>query len=470
MSPAARQPRLEPHPSLPRGPHSLTREQVAQNQRLRLLLAMIDVIGEKGYVATTVADVIAVAGVSRKAFYQHFAGKDECFLATFDAIAAESRRWVINAHRDAKDWRERIEASIWALFEAAIENPNAVRLGMVEITAAGSPGIERRAKAITEYEQVIRNALELPGDAGSIPATTLRMLVGGLNGILWRHVRREESGNLLELVPDLVRWATSYHPTPATIAAGPTSAPAGSPGPGGRAPGTLSLGFPRPAQRGRYRGERNLSRSFIVHSQRERILDAVTNLTAANGYASLKIEGIVAEAGVSIQTFYEHYAGKDDALLVAYELGHLKGLAIVEHAYRAQADWTQGVRAAVHALLDFLASEPAFTHLALLDAHVASPESADRAEKGITAYAQMLVPGLEEVAEHLRPPVVTVEAIASGMAEIIFDYTVRGRAHELPRLATHLTYLALAPFIGGEQAALVGTGGATAVARPILTD
>ena len=79
---------------LPRGPHSLTREQVATNQRRRLLEGMIDAIGEKGYAAITVSDVIKRAGVSRKAFYEHFANKEECFLATYDSIAAIGRRGV----------------------------------------------------------------------------------------------------------------------------------------------------------------------------------------------------------------------------------------------------------------------------------------------------------------------------------------------------------------------------------------
>ncbi len=418
---------------------------------------MVDAIGEKGYVATTVADVIRHAGVSRKAFYEHFTGKDDCFLATFDAVADESRRRVMSAYREARGWPDRVEAAIRALFESAIENPSAVRLGMIEIAAAGPAGIKRREQAIIEYERVIRGALELAPGSGAVPDTALRMVVGGLNGMLWRYVRREESDDLMEVLPALVTWATSYYPTPARLARQRRPKITGPPAPGRRAPGTLSLGFPRTGHRGNEAADRNRSRSFIVHSQRERILDAVANITADHGYSALKIEDIVSEAGVSIQTFYEHFTGKEDAVLVAYEIGHLRGLAIVEHAYRAQPDWASGVRAAVHALLEFLAGEPAFTHLALLDAHVATSESAHRAELGITAYAQLLVPGLVAAEKH-HPPAVTIEAIASGLAEILFDHVVQNRVHELPLIATDATYLVLAPFIGADEAALIATG------------
>src|SRR4030088_3435567 len=50
---------------LPRGRHRLSREQVERSQRGRMLAAMTDAVAEKGYVATTVAGVLARAHVAR---------------------------------------------------------------------------------------------------------------------------------------------------------------------------------------------------------------------------------------------------------------------------------------------------------------------------------------------------------------------------------------------------------------------
>ena len=75
---------------LPRGPHTLTREEVAANQQARMMSAMIELVGEQGYGPTTVAQVTARAGVSRKAFYEHFANKEECIIALFDRAIASS--------------------------------------------------------------------------------------------------------------------------------------------------------------------------------------------------------------------------------------------------------------------------------------------------------------------------------------------------------------------------------------------
>jgi AcrR family transcriptional regulator len=454
---------------LPRGRRllaTLSPEQVAMNQRVRILLAMIDVVEEKGYAASTIVDVAARAGVSRNSFYAQFASKQECFLQTYDAIMATGIRRTQSAYRQAEGWPGRVQAAITALFEGAVENPAAIRLSLVEIAAAGAAGIERRERAMAEFERFIRDGLELAPGTGTLPGPVMRASLGGLNRILYTRVRNDRHRKeLLELVPDLVTWATSYYPAPAALLSSPGSDGASAtPRPdaaltGGRAPGTL---FPRALSSGRggfAQGEKNLSRSFVVHSQRERILDAVANLTAAKGFAELTVEDIVGEAAVSREAFYEHFKSKQDAFLVAYELGHAKGLGIVERAFAAETDWRAGVRAAAAALLQFLASEPAFAHIALLDALTATPLAAERSERGVSAYAQMLRPGFEEVPTRHRPPAITIEAIVGGLFELFSHYAARGRTGQLRELTPHATYIALAPFIGAEEAAAVASEG-----------
>src|SRR5260370_5565213 len=93
---------------LPRGPHARTREEVAANQQARIMSAMIELVGKQGYGPTTVAQVTARAGVSRKAFYEHFANKEECFLATYDTIVAEGFERVADAAGEARGLEEEL--------------------------------------------------------------------------------------------------------------------------------------------------------------------------------------------------------------------------------------------------------------------------------------------------------------------------------------------------------------------------
>ena len=453
-------------PRRPSRSRAQDREQFRAAQRVRLALALIEQIAESGYRATRVADVIARAGVSRKTFYEHFANKQECLLVTFDLVTDEGMRRVEHAYREAHGWPGRVEAAIRALFEAAIENPGALRLSLLEIAAVGPAGIERRERSIERYERFIRDALELAPGEGTVAEMALKAVIGGLNRVLYRRVLLGEDAELLALVPDLTTWATSYYPTPPAILAEPAPPPEGRGSSslldGGRAPGTLA---PHPAlggRRGLPRGDQNVSRSYVERSRRARILDAVANLIAAEGYAELKVEDIAEHAAVSLNAFYKHYGSKEDAFLVAYEIGHSKGLSMVERAYATESDWRLSVRAGIGALFEFLATEPSFAHIALLDALIATPRTAERSNAGMTAYARMLVPGLDEAPGESPPLAVTIEAIAGGIFDLCLHYALQGGTRELPELTASATYIALAPFIGGEQAARIAIDPAAA--------
>lgn len=71
----------EGQPGLPRGRSRLPPRDVRASQRERLLRSVIAAVSGSGYPAVTVADIVRGARVSRGAFYQHFANKEECFLA-----------------------------------------------------------------------------------------------------------------------------------------------------------------------------------------------------------------------------------------------------------------------------------------------------------------------------------------------------------------------------------------------------
>lgn len=419
---------------------------------------MLASIGEQGYATTVVADVIAKAVASRKTFYEHFEDKHACFFAMSDEIASE---WVARVERvdedapddeDADDGQDAIDALVNELFALALESPAALRVLAVELTAAGPAGIERRERALDGLAQPLRKAL---GDDSPEAELLARTIVGAILRILYARarrgarVRRPRRGDLLALAPEVSAWASRYMLGASAALVPPAANGAGATVPvGGRAPGTLSLGSRAIERRGLPRGDGNVSRSFVVHNQRERILDALANLSAAKGYGATTIPEIVQEAAVSVQAFYEHFSGKEDAFLVAYEIGHRKALAIVERAYESQEDWPAAVRAGIAVLLEFLASEPAYAHLALIDALTASPKAAAVAHAGMNAYAGMLEPGLEFSVNGSPPTAVSVEATAGALLELCFVYVATERTRELPNLVEVASDIVLRPFIG----------------------
>jgi AcrR family transcriptional regulator len=442
---------------LPRGPHTLTREEVAANQQARIMSAMIELVGEQGYGPTTVAQVTARAGVSRKAFYEHFANKEECFLATYDTIVAEGFERVADAAGEAGGLEEELGFGLGVLFQRANESPGVERLVLMEIAAVGRAGIDRREQLISAYEGMLRKNLGAQPRPGIIPNPLLRAVLGGHLKVLYTRVQRGEHKKLPALIPDLVRWSFTYYPLPDTMDAvrklKPIDSPSGTVG--GRAPGSLSPTSTSDRRRAAGRRTPSLSPSFLVHSQRERILDAVAQLSAESGYVNMTVNAIADRAAVSLQAFYEHFADKEDAFLVAYEIGHSKSLALVERAHDAAVDWPSAVRAGITTLLGFLATEPAFAHMALVDALIATPRTADRANKGIVQYLELLAPGFDEAPNASKPPAVTLEAIAGGIFELCLTYTAQGHISDLTELAPWVIYFALAPFVGPETAGRV---------------
>jgi AcrR family transcriptional regulator len=416
--------------------------------RSRMLEAMLGCVGEQGYSPTVVADVIARAVASRKTFYEHFEDRQACFLALGDELAAEwSERVAVTCREASESGANTIESLVAELFALGCERPAALRVLAVELTAAGPAGMARREQLLAQL------ADPWQADLGEGPSSILlaRAMVGAMLRMLYARarkgaaVRRPRRGVVAELAAGVCGWAQRYGDAGLPELALPSEEEAPTPPAGGRAPGTLSLSSGAIERRGLPRGEGNVSRSFVIHSQRERILDALANISAERGYAAATIPEIVREAAVSVQAFYEHFSGKDDAFLVAYEIGHRKALAIVERAYHAHESWPQAVRAAVATLLDFLASEPAYAHLALVDAPTASPKAASIAHDGLIAYSMMLQPGIDGH-EQERWTSLAPEATATTLLELCFEYVCEKQTRNLPCLFELACEIVLRPF------------------------
>jgi AcrR family transcriptional regulator len=214
---------------------------------------------------------------------------------------------------------------------------------------------------------------------------------------------------------------------------------------GGRAPGTLTLGPPHytPPSVKNVRGLR-------AHAHRELILDAVAHIAAREGNAALSPASIGAVAELPPQAVHAQFASPDDALSAAFELGHTKAQAIIARARETAPTWRTGVSHAIVGLLDFLASEPLYTHMAFISAPLAGPRMIARQHQHAGAYAQLLLNGAPQ---RRRPPQIAPEAIVQALFEMAFVFATAGRTSELSTMTKQATYLALAPYLGVTEAA-----------------
>ena len=434
---------------LPRGPHKLEPEQVTADQRRRLIDAMVQLASKDGYAATTVADLIARAEVSRKTFYEHFTDREALLLAAFDDAATTELEQVHAAAKRSGGSTRQFEAVMRRLCRVAGECPGRIALCTIEIAAADPEGLRRRDGLMGSYGALIAECLSIaPELLPKVPPALIRASAGSTHRTIDARLRAGRRAELRTLAPQLARWVRSYHPVPdGLLALGEASRQALSKcvlG-GGRAPGTLTLapdGYHLPAMK-RLQG-------FTHHSNRERILDAVAQLVSAQGYPALTARSIAEHADISERAFLAHFKSKDAAFAVAVELGHMKAQGLVERVRSTTPSWRDGVSQAIHALLDFLASEPYFTRLAFVEAPLAGPVMARRTHEHAGAYARLLFDGAPQ---RRRPPEVAPEAIVHGIFELAFHHATENTVEQLLQLTPVTEYLALAPFLGVTEAA-----------------
>jgi AcrR family transcriptional regulator len=144
--------------TLPRGPHKLSREEVIRSQRSRIMRAMAEAMAERGYVSTSVADVLRRARVSRETFYQQFSSKQDCFIAVYEQSAG---MMLANLEQEAAapaTSLERFDRTIGAYLDGLAAEPAFARLFMVEVYSAGAEALERRAEIQQRFTQLMIQA------------------------------------------------------------------------------------------------------------------------------------------------------------------------------------------------------------------------------------------------------------------------------------------------------------------------
>jgi AcrR family transcriptional regulator len=191
---------------LPRGRHAAPREVVAESQRERLLVAMADATATKGYANVAVADVIERAGVSRRSFYEHFANKEECFLAAYDAGVAGLLEEIAQAETQAgRGLLAGARAGTEAYLQLLADNPAFARTFLIEVLGAGPAALERRAAVHERFAQrLLEGYRAIGGDAPEPPAYIFRAAVGAIHELVIDRLLTEGAHSLPALLGPIV--------------------------------------------------------------------------------------------------------------------------------------------------------------------------------------------------------------------------------------------------------------------------
>lgn len=397
-------------------------EEVARNQRERLFGAAVAVASQKGFEAMTVADVLALSGVSRSAFYKHFADKSDCLTAAAaELLEPVARRLDPAAGNGGGRGPQEIFEGFFQLLRA---EPAAARVCFVELHAAGAAGEQVADRAFDALVDLVDQVAAEAAEAKSIGPELTRALLGGIRKLVHGRLSRGEDSALVELAPGLWEWITGVVPPP---------------GPLEPARRTRALPGPR----------------FEGYTPSERIARAVATVVAEMGYQEMTTDDIAAEAAISLSTFYAHFEDKRDATLAALEMSGAQIMALAVPAARRARPWEEGVRAMFEAICAYFAAEPAMARLVLVGVYAAGPRAHARRDRVLDSLAAMLAPGF---AERPEAPAVSGEAIGATVYALMREQVRREGPESLPAVVPLATYLTLVGFLGPERAYAVAGG------------
>ncbi len=429
---------------LPKGPHSIAPEEVIHHQRIRMHGAMIEAIADHGYERTSVKHVIGLAGVSRRAFYEQFTNKEDCFMETFDLIVSRSIKRVSSACRAREGSREkRLRAALRAFGDEIEANPKALRLVLIDALTAGPEGQLRLRRTMAACEQLLASGFAAPPAEHPPPGPVVRAALGGLRRATFVRLRsgRIESQSMLS--GEMLRWVLLF-----------------------TSPAIETLRLQRSSRQSLPTMAR-LQASTSAADNRSRLLDSFVDLMLREPFEELSAPHIAEEAGLSIDAYLELFESPRQCLEAALDMLGGNLLETVADPDLVSAQWPEAVCEAIGRLTTHLVANPAATVMLAAKTFGAGLNAIEEMVRLSDEVATLLTEGAPRRARGK----LTTELIAGALSHTVHTEVMAGRTHLLESLSEYLSYVVLAPFIGPEEAAQAvvqsraGHGGVKAMAE-----
>ncbi len=180
----------------------------AREYRERLLAGMADAITEVGYAELTLADIVRRARVSKRTFYEHFATKEECLLALYEAQSARLVAEIEGAIRGAPPGEARLGIGAAVYLASLQSRAGLVRTLLVEILHVGPRGLAMRRRVMRRFADLLRREMAAAGTESPLAPAIATALVGGINELIleaFEDDRADRLGELSAAVAALVR-------------------------------------------------------------------------------------------------------------------------------------------------------------------------------------------------------------------------------------------------------------------------
>ena len=172
---------------------------VSNEHRARLLQAMATVAAAQGLAATSIAAVVAEAGVSKRTFYEHFADKDACFLELYRASSASALRTLRESVQPERPWQDQVEFALGAYLAHLASGPQLIRMLFVEIHQLGDTGAAVRREVMQHLADYMLETINVERDV--LSPTMAMAAVGGIQELVLQAIEQGEAAQLERLGP-----------------------------------------------------------------------------------------------------------------------------------------------------------------------------------------------------------------------------------------------------------------------------
>lgn len=186
--------------------------------------------------------------------------------------------------------------------------------------------------------------------------------------------------------------------------------------------------------------------------QRLRLLASMVDVCAESGASSATVARVVARSGVSRRTFYEQFADREDCFLAAFDQTVERIAAVVLPAYRQPLKWSDRMRAALAALLEYLDVNRGAARFAIVETFGAGPKALERRGHVLAHVVAAIDEGRLRSKADSGPPPLTAEGMAGAAFSLVHSRLLDEREGSLIELLNPLMSMIVLPYLGSKAA------------------
>jgi len=192
-------------------------------------------------------------------------------------------------------------------------------------------------------------------------------------------------------------------------------------------------------------GPHGIPRAVVHEVQRGRLLDALSEVIAEEGYLDTTVHKILQRARISRRTYYELFKDKEDCFLAAYDEAADHVVKLVRQACAEGGTPECRMENSLHAMLAFAEREPKVARMCIVEVMAAGDAARERRAQTMEQLTEMVAAALKERCDDEEEALLRARVLTGGVHELAYNRILRGETENLSDLAGEVAAAHLAP-------------------------